>query len=199
MKAKGRAHEWTSESRAKASLTRSSRVRENRLHGLMRGRKPKRTQPSACLRSRFPPALPVLCPPSFDGKKMEMSATLVQAEAERAAGGVAPLSKAVRQMAIFAVLPATSGTAARIAAGRTGLETGAPPPPSPRFQFTPPGFRAAHWRAQLQPSHQVPGRERRSRHSRHGFGRTLSGARHRAFGGICSPEIAGERGLQSTS
>ena len=34
-----------------------SRVRENRLHGLMRGGKPKRTQPRACLRGRFPPTL----------------------------------------------------------------------------------------------------------------------------------------------
>jgi hypothetical protein len=48
----------------------------------------------------------MLCPPSFDGKKMEMSASRFPAEAERAASGVAPLSKAVRQMAIFAVLPA---------------------------------------------------------------------------------------------
>lgn len=47
MNAKGRAHEWNSE----------SRVRENRLHGLMRGRKPKRTQPRACLRGRFSPTL----------------------------------------------------------------------------------------------------------------------------------------------
>jgi hypothetical protein len=44
---------------------------------------------------------------------------------------VAHLSKAVRQMAILAVLPATSDTAARIAAGRTGLETCATPPPRP--------------------------------------------------------------------
>jgi hypothetical protein len=61
-----------------------------------------------------------------------MSAYGFPAEAERAASGVAPLSKAVRQIAIFAVLPATAGTAARIAAGRTGLETCATPPPRPR-------------------------------------------------------------------
>jgi hypothetical protein len=63
---------------------------------------------------------------------MKMSASRFPAEAERAASAVAPLSKAVRQIAIFAVLPATSGTAARIAAGRTGLETCATPPLRPR-------------------------------------------------------------------
>jgi hypothetical protein len=48
MNAKGRAHEWNSE----------SRVRENRLHGLMRGRKPKRQrQRRACPRDRFSPTL----------------------------------------------------------------------------------------------------------------------------------------------
>jgi hypothetical protein len=77
----------------------------------------------------------LLCPPSFDGKKMEMSASRFPAQAERAASGVAPLSKAVRQMAIFAVLPATSDTAARIAAGRTGLETCATPPRPRRCKY----------------------------------------------------------------
>jgi len=38
-------------------LWKCSMVRENRLHGLMRGRKPKRTQPGACLRGRFSPTL----------------------------------------------------------------------------------------------------------------------------------------------
>ena len=48
MKAKGQTHEWNSE----------SRVRENRLHGLMRGRKRKRPRSqSACPRQRFSPTL----------------------------------------------------------------------------------------------------------------------------------------------
>ena len=48
MKAKGQAHEWNSE----------SRVRENRLHGLMRGRKPKRQrQQKTCPRDCFSPTL----------------------------------------------------------------------------------------------------------------------------------------------
>jgi RHS repeat-associated protein len=67
--------------------------------------------------NRHDPLGLVLCPPSFDGKRMEVSASRFPA---------------VRQMAIFAVLPATSETAARIAAGRTGLETCATPPPAPR-------------------------------------------------------------------
>jgi hypothetical protein len=37
----------------------------------------------------------------MDGKKMEMNASRFPAQAERAASGVAQLSKAVRQMAIF--------------------------------------------------------------------------------------------------
>jgi hypothetical protein len=87
----------------------------------------------------------VLCPPSFDGKKMEESASRFPAEGERAAGGVAPLSKAVWQMAIFAVLPATSGTAARIAAGRTGLETCATPPRPRRCKY----LRSASWTSRM--------------------------------------------------
>jgi hypothetical protein len=48
MKAKGQTDEWNSE----------SRVRENRLHGLMRGRQRKRQrQQSACPRDRFSPTL----------------------------------------------------------------------------------------------------------------------------------------------
>jgi len=48
MKAKGQAKEWNSE----------SRVRENRLHGLMRGRRRKRTaKPYASLRNRLSPTL----------------------------------------------------------------------------------------------------------------------------------------------
>jgi hypothetical protein len=43
MKAKGQTHEWNSE----------SRVRENRLHGLMRGRKPERQ----CKQQACPPRL----------------------------------------------------------------------------------------------------------------------------------------------
>ena len=47
MKAKGPTYEWNSE----------SRVRENRLHGLMRGRRRKQTKHCACLRSRLSPTL----------------------------------------------------------------------------------------------------------------------------------------------
>ena len=48
MKAKGQTKEWNSE----------SRVRENRLHGLMRGRRRKRTaKPYASLRNRLSPTL----------------------------------------------------------------------------------------------------------------------------------------------
>ena len=48
MKAKGQTNEWNSE----------SRVRENRLHGLMRGRKPERQcRQQACPRDCFSPTL----------------------------------------------------------------------------------------------------------------------------------------------
>jgi hypothetical protein len=47
----------------------------------------------------------VLCPPSFDGKKMEMRASRFPAEEERAASGVAQLSKACAADGKFSCRP----------------------------------------------------------------------------------------------